>query len=113
MIASITHLRLKSFWKLPVFMVNTAKVVQQLNKTTVVDFKANVAILDHYTLSLWNTEKEMMDFVRSGDHKKAMKKSSEISESIRTYHFEVDAMPSWKEAKAELEAYGKNYRIKR
>ena len=93
-------------------MATTAKVVKQLNKTKVVDFKANVSLLDHYTLSLWENENDMRAFVKSGEHQKAMKQSSKMASNIRSYHFEVDGMPTWKEAKSRLKLHGKTYKGK-
>jgi hypothetical protein len=107
MILSITHLKLESAWKLFPFMAATAKIIKQLNKTAVVDFKSNSTLTNHYTMSLWNSEKDMRDFYRSGEHAKAMKDAKKIAVEIKTYHFEEDHLIPWKEAKKVVDEKGK------
>ena len=61
----------------------------------------------HYTLSAWESKAEMKQFVPTGAHRDAMKASATIAREIRTYTFESDEMPSWKDAKQLLKEKGK------
>lgn len=88
-------------------MATTAKVIKQLDKSAVVDFKSNSTLSNHYTMSLWNSEKEMRDFYVNGEHGKAMKNAKNIAAEIKTIHFEADAFLSWKEAKKVVDEKGR------
>ena len=112
MILSITHLKLKSAWKIFPFMSSTAKIIKQLDKSAVVDFKSNSTLKNHYTMSLWDSEKDMRDFYVNGEHAKAMKGASKIAAEIKTIHFEADAFLSWKDAKNEVDNKGKTIEYK-
>lgn len=61
----------------------------------------------HYTMTLWENEEQMRDFVKSGAHLDAMKKGAGISKEIRSYTFDADQLPAWKEAKQLLKEHGK------
>lgn len=57
---------------------------------------------DHYTMSLWENEEDMMAFVRSNAHLEAMKISSSIAATLKFKRLNQDIMPNWKEAKLLL-----------
>ncbi len=112
MIVSITRLKLRSAWKLGSFMSYTAKAVQQLNKSKCVNFKANIGLTDHYTLSIWENRKDMLEFSRSGDHAKAVKNARRIASEIRIYEMEGNEFPNWKTAKSLVNEKGKRIEYK-
>lgn len=60
------------------------------------------------TLSAWNSRDDMLKFMRSGVHLKAMKSFNKIATG-RTYGFESDTIPNWEEAFKLLQEKGKNY----
>lgn len=60
------------------------------------------------TLSAWNSRDEMLKFMRSGVHLKAMKSFHKIATG-RTFGFEADTIPTWDEAFDLLQKKGKNY----
>ena len=51
-------------------------------------------------MTLWNNEKEMLDYFSSGAHAKAMTEASKWAEEIRSLRVERDSLMDWKEAKA-------------
>ncbi len=110
MILSITYIRLKSVWKIFSFMAYTAESVKQLNSSKCIDFKANVSLKHHYTLSLWNNMEELRGFSRNGAHKKAVKNAKKIASEIKILSMEADEFPKWKDAKDWVEKKGKVYR---
>lgn len=61
----------------------------------------------HYTLSAWESEEDVKRFARTGAHLEAMRTSARIASEIRTYTFESNRMPGWREAKQRLQAEGK------
>ena len=60
------------------------------------------------TLSAWESREQMLVFLRSGAHLKAMKAFSKIATG-RTYGYESDTVPSWQEAFQLLQEKGKDY----
>ena len=60
------------------------------------------------TLTAWASREDMLCFLRSGVHLKAMKAFHKIATG-RTYGFEADTIPTWPEAFALLEEKGKVY----
>lgn len=61
----------------------------------------------HYTMSLWNSEDDLQSFARSGEHLEAMKQSKSMAKEIRTFTYESDSLPDWKDGKALLHENGK------
>lgn len=61
----------------------------------------------HFTLSVWEKEDDLKRFAREGAHLKAMKRSSTIASEVRTYTYESNESPNWKEAKQLLLEKGK------
>lgn len=53
----------------------------------------------HYTLTAWESEKDMKDFARSGEHREAMRWSRKLATEVRAYTFEAEELPDWKTAK--------------
>jgi len=84
------------------------KIVLQLQKQKGFIKYKNVGFgYMHYTLSAWESEAAMKQFVPTGAHLAAMKNSSKLAAEIRTYTFESEQMPDWKEAKRLLAEKGK------
>jgi len=66
----------------------------------------------HFTLSAWETTEDLKRFAREGAHLNAMKKSSTLATEIRTYTYQGDRFPGWKEAKKTLFEKGKVLTLK-
>lgn len=60
------------------------------------------------TLTAWESREQMLLFMRSGTHLKAMKAFTKIATG-RTYGYESDSVPSWPEAFQLLQEKGKQY----
>lgn len=67
---------------------------------------------NHYTLSVWNAEKNLKEFSRSGAHLDAMKKSNSLASEIRIYTYQSETVPSWGEVKKILGEKGKVFSFK-
>ena len=102
MIVSITYLKLKS----PLHLLSLGKynkrVVEQLYESDMVDFKSRGFWKNHYTMTLWNNEAEMKQFVHSSAHRDAMNISHEIASEIKTFIHISDDLLNWNEAKKLL-----------
>ncbi len=100
MIVAITSLRLRSlsgFFSLSWHGLQISR--QSKRQHGFLSLKNTGFGYDHYTISAWSTEENMKVFARSGAHLDAMKKSAKLSTTIRTYVYQTDALPGWKEAK--------------
>lgn len=53
----------------------------------------------HYTLTAWESEEDMKNFARSGEHLEAMKWSKKLATEVRAYTFQTNELPDWKQAK--------------
>ncbi len=71
------------------------------------EFRKTGLGLLHYTLSAWESEEDLKRFAHAGAHLKAMKASARLASEIRTYTFENDILPNWRDAKQRLQAEGK------
>jgi len=103
MIASITSIELNGPLKFFALSRSALKIIRQLRTTKCVKFKKQGIWTKHYTMSLWNSEEEMVAFARMGAHLEAMKRSKDIAKEIRIITIETEQLPSWKEAKRLLE----------
>lgn len=99
---TITSLELKSIFKFFELSLVARKIVHQLKETNHIEFKSKGFWKTHYTMTLWETEKDMIEFASSGAHLEAMKKSKLIAKQIRTITFDADKLPSWSDAKKLL-----------
>jgi len=78
------------------------KIIKQLKATNFKGFKKRLLWTKHYTITLWETEKDMKEFVNSSVHLEAMKLSKKIAKEIRTVTIEADELPNWNEVKRML-----------
>jgi len=108
MIVSLTYLRLKSIWKFFPLSYNAMQIIQQTKtQKGFIKMKSIGFGYHHYTLSVWQEEKDLKEFSQSGAHLRAMKKSNSIASEIRTYTGSHENIPSWKEVKIILREKGK------
>jgi hypothetical protein len=109
MYISITGLKPKGiisyfmFWRLAIPSFKQAKIAQG-------NLVCEVKKINGYqcTLTAWVNKESMLAFLRSGIHLKAMKSFHKIAIG-RTYGYESDNIPDWKEAYMMLEKNGKQY----
>jgi hypothetical protein len=74
-LALISYLPLKSLWKLPKFLLFTRANQTQLKESKGLigySFLAHFLQGRFWTLSVWEDENALMEFVRSGVHKKTI-----------------------------------------
>jgi len=100
--ATITSIKLKGPFKFFALSSSALQIMKQLRTTNCKEFKKQGFWTTHYTMTLWNSEEELKQFAHSGAHLEAMKASGKIAKEIRTLTVEVEALPSWKEAKEML-----------
>ena len=99
MIVSITYIELKGPHRFFLLSWMALKIIRQLKPLNCKAFKKKGWWTKHYTMTLWNDESEMINFVASPPHAEAMKMSAKIAREIRTATYQADALPSWEEAR--------------
>ena len=103
MVVTVTSIRLRRLWDFFRLTYLASKIVKQTRTQKGFVRMRNTGFgYLHYTLSVWESEEDVKDFARSGAHLEAMKASRSLSHEIRTYTFQTDRAPSWKEAKKLL-----------
>lgn len=108
MVVTITSLRLRSRWGFFRLSWNGLKISLQARKSPgFVAMKNTGSGFLHYTMSLWNGEKEAKAFAHSGAHLEAMKKASSLASEIRFHTYAADSLPAWEEAKARVAEKGR------
>ncbi|HZY79020.1 MAG TPA: DUF3291 domain-containing protein [Cyclobacteriaceae bacterium] len=100
---TITSVRLKgpfSFFKLAGI---SSKVARQLKGSEgFVQHKSTGMWTEHYTMSLWKTEKDLMK-----SHLEAIRCYREVADEIKTLTLAADKFPDWQIAKDMLSRNGK------
>lgn len=101
--ATITYIELNGPLKFFALSAKAMKIIKQLKATDYKAFKKQGIWKKHYTMTLWKSEEELQTFARSGAHLDAMSSSKSIAKVIKTYTYDTDELPSWKEAKILIE----------
>ena len=91
------------FWALT---VPASKNAQKAEGILLCEFNSH----NHFqhTLTVWKAKKQMLAYVSSPAHLRAMKSISKIG-SGKVYGYETDAMPSWQDALVEWDKNGREY----
>ena len=101
MIISITKLQLKSFWHLYTFMNHVSSSSKQARSSRGIKYiglKSDLRSLTFYTLTAWENEDCLKEFMLSEHHKKAMKATQQVAKKAISTHFNADQVPNWGEA---------------
>ena len=109
MIVSITRLRLKSILHTFSLIKSSAGIIAALEKRKCKGFKIKNGLMNHYTMTLWENEDDMIQFLKDEAHRMASKKSESIAKLIVVHHFENESLIDWAKAKSILKEKGKMY----
>lgn len=90
---TIASIELKGSIKFFALSANALRILRQLRSTNCKEFKKRGFWTKHYTMHLWNNERELEDFARSGAHLQAMKDSKQIAKEIRTLTIDATNFP--------------------
>ena len=111
MIVTLTSLRLRSLWGFFRLSWNGLKISLQARKSPgFVAMKNTGSGYLHYTMSLWENEKDAKAFAHSGAHLQALKSGSTLASEIRILTYASDSLPSWREAKNMIAEKGRAFR---
>ena len=106
MLASTTKYTLKSIPAFFLFSLLSLKSIAQANTANGL-ITIKIRIRDLRTLSVWQSKADMQAFRNSGFHAKAMVDSKKLG-SNRSYSWETNSIPTWKEAIALIDSATSN-----
>jgi hypothetical protein len=113
---SITRLRVRSIFYLPLFMLHAFRSGAQVQQAEgIQDFATRVEAWDtHWTRTVWCEEATMKRFRNSGAHQIAMRILSEICSeaSYVRWQQETPEPPSWEQAQRRMLAQGALSKVK-
>jgi Domain of unknown function (DUF3291) len=108
---SVTRLRLRSWWYLPAFIVDSTRSAKQ---AAAASGNLGVRLLrdrakTFWTITAWSSEAEMKTFMSAGTHGAAMRKLLDsCDEAALTHWTQEDAtLPTWEEAHKRLQREGR------
>ena len=109
MYVSVTGLKVKRIWHLPRFWWHAIQSYRQAQRAPGIRSVEvrNVAGYQH-TLTLWQSRRDMLNFMRSGAHLNAIRAFRTIATG-RTYGWDADAAPNWDDALTQWRELGRDY----
>ncbi len=108
MYVTVTSIRLKKWWYFFRLSYHGMHIMRQTKSEKGFLLMKNTGFgLLHYTLSAWESEEDLKRFYRQGAHLEAIKKSPRIANETKTFTYQTDKFPGWKEAKMLLKENGK------
>ncbi len=115
MLASVTRLRVRSAWFLPLFLWRTHQSQRQVQRSP--GFVGGRLLVDshrtYWTLTVWQDEKAMKSFRGLGAHGSVMKRLPQWCDEGAYAHWITadNAIPTWQEAYERLVADGRLSRV--
>ena len=102
MIVSVTSIKLKHSWKFFRVSFHGFKIIKQLKTTKCLKNKTRGFWKVHYTMTLWENESQIRNFVKSDAHLKAMKTAKNLAKEMQVISYQDNELPTWKIAKEKL-----------
>lgn len=113
---SITRLRVRSIFYMPLFMLHAMRTMTQAQKADGVAgvetrFEKNNVV---WTKTVWNEEAQMKNYRSSGAHQIAMRMLSEMCNeaSVARWQQADTELPTWEEAHRRMLTEGKQSKVK-
>ncbi len=113
---SLTRLRIRSIRFLPAFAVYTFRSLQQVKRSP--GFQDGALLNDRswtfWTLTAWDSQQDMRNYMISDAHKAAMPKLLHWCDEASVAHWEQPnaALPSWPEADRRMRAEGRVSKVR-
>jgi hypothetical protein len=107
---SVTRLRLRSFWIVPLFVWHSLRSLKQARAADgCLAAEINNFGGAFWTLTVWRDRAAVRAFMLTGTHRKVMPKLASWCDEASLAHWdqEDEQMPSWKEASRRLGAEGR------
>ena len=113
---SVTRLRLRSVRFLPLFMQQAFRSLRQTRSAP--GFQQGALLADRswtfWTLTAWSEQADMMRYMTTGDHKKAMPHLLHWCDEASVVHWEQPeaALPAWTEADRRMRTEGRASKVR-
>jgi len=113
---SLTRLRIRSIWYLPLFAIYAVRSVRQVKKAA--GFQCGALLNDRawtfWTMTAWDGLESMRRFMTTGAHKSAMPHLMHWCDEASVAHWEQEerALPSWEEADRRMREGGRASKVK-
>jgi Domain of unknown function (DUF3291) len=107
-LALLSYLPLKSYLKIPAFLKHTLAIERQLKASAgLIGYSLQAEVLGKrfWTLSVWNDEQSLMDFVFKIPHKDVMKSLAGDMEQTKFTRWKLTGSflpPDWNEARKRM-----------
>ena len=109
---SITRLRLRSIWILPLFGWHTFRSLRQARAS---DGCLGARVHNFggafWTLTLWRDAAAARAFMLAGPHRKVMPRLASWCDEASLAHWEAESMPSWQDAAHRLGHEGRTSKV--
>ncbi len=112
---SLTRLRIRSIRFLPFFALHTWRSLRQIKRAN--GFQSGALLPDRswtfWTMTVWDSEESMRQFMASGAHKKAMPHLLEWCDEAAVAHWTQPEteVPSWIEAHRRMREVGRSSKV--
>ena len=113
---SLTRLRIRSFRFVPLFALYTWRALRQIRRAS--GFQIGALLADRkwtfWTITAWDSEESMRQFMVSGAHKDAMPHLLEWCDEASVAHWTQPEteVPSWIEADRRMREGGRSSKVK-
>src|SRR4051812_44561085 len=108
MLVTITSLKLRSLFGFFRLSWNGLKISRQAkSQQGFIKMKNTGSGYLHFTITAWESEKDLKAFARSGAHLDAMKQGATLAREVRVHTFQSEQFPSWAEAKKLVSEQGR------
>ena len=103
-IALLTYLPLRPYWKIPAFLRFSFQIRRQMRETpggVGYSLRAKILCRDFWTLSIWENDHALVDFVAKAPHSEAMKSIAPYMGGTKFTRWKLLGSaipPSWHEA---------------
>jgi len=113
---SLTRLRIRSFRFVPLFILHTFRSLRQVRKAP--GFQGGALLADRkwtfWTMTAWDTEASMRQYMISGAHKRAMPHLLHWCDEASVSHWTQPeaTLPSWSEADRRMREDGRISKVR-
>jgi hypothetical protein len=116
MFVSLTRLRIRSVRFLPLFFLHVVGTMRQVKKAQ--GFQTGAVLNDRqwtfWTMTAWDTQANMRQFMNSGAHKKVMPRLLNWCDEASVAHWqqEESVLPSWAAAAKRMRTEGRPSKVR-
>lgn len=113
---SVTRLRVRSVRFLPFFALHTLRSLSQVRKAE--GFRSGSLLPDrqwtYWTMTAWETQERMRQFMLSGAHKAAMPKLLNWCDEASVAHWAQEPLelPTWEDVAVKMRAMGRASKVR-